>query len=131
MFLIVQRLRKGPLRTSESKNVPLASDNQSSADFAESDSLHFNIFPKYDSLRLLDAHLIFEPLLSSLGVMPQQMVNPNSGNYFIIIMCVSFYFVLKNHSSLYLSFKNLCFPKLSNIMVSLSKMYDDLKQFKF
>ncbi|GAB0095271.1 Protein KIAA1109 [Sergentomyia squamirostris] len=28
-----------------------------------------------DSVRLLDAHLIFEPLLSSLGVMPQQMVN--------------------------------------------------------
>lgn len=61
---------------------------QSSADFAESDSLRFNIFPKYDSLRLLDAHLIFEPLLSSLGVMPQQMVNPNSGNYFILCMCI-------------------------------------------
>ncbi|XP_060850802.1 bridge-like lipid transfer protein family member 1 isoform X1 [Rhopalosiphum padi] len=74
------RLRKGPLRTSESKNVPLTSDNQSSADFAESDSLRFNIFPKYDSLRLLDAHLIFEPLLSSLGVMPQQMVNPNNSS---------------------------------------------------
>uniref|UniRef100_A0A1B0D1P6 Fragile site-associated protein C-terminal domain-containing protein n=1 Tax=Phlebotomus papatasi TaxID=29031 RepID=A0A1B0D1P6_PHLPP len=28
-----------------------------------------------DSVRLLDAHLIFEPLLSCLGVMPQQMVN--------------------------------------------------------
>lgn len=28
----------------------------------------------HDSLRLLDAHLIFQPLLSSLGVMPQQMV---------------------------------------------------------
>lgn len=28
-----------------------------------------------DANRLLDAHLIFEPLLSSLGVMPQQMVN--------------------------------------------------------
>jgi len=81
MFLIIQRLRKGPLRTSESKNIPVTSDNQS-ADFAESDSLRFNIFPKYDSLRLLDAHLIFEPLLSSLGVMPQQMVNPNSGIYF-------------------------------------------------
>lgn len=86
--MIVQRLRKGPLRTSESKNVPLTSDNQSSADFAESDSLRFNIFPKYDSLRLLDAHLIFEPLLSSLGVMPQQMVNPNSGNYLCYILGV-------------------------------------------
>lgn len=30
-----------------------------------------------DSVRLLDAHLIFEPLLSCLGVMPQQMVNNN------------------------------------------------------
>lgn len=28
-----------------------------------------------DSLRLLDAHLIFEPILTCLGVMPQQMVN--------------------------------------------------------
>ncbi|XP_025405724.1 uncharacterized protein KIAA1109 isoform X4 [Sipha flava] len=74
------RLRKGPLRVSDSKNAPNSSVNQSSADIAESDSVRFNIFPKYDSLRLLDAHLIFEPLLSSLGVMPQQMVNPNSGN---------------------------------------------------
>lgn len=72
----------------ESKNVPVNSDIQSSADFGESDSLRFNIFPKYDSLRLLDAHLIFEPLLSSLGVMPQQMVNPNSGNYFIFCMYI-------------------------------------------
>lgn len=30
-----------------------------------------------DSITLLDAHLIFEPLLSCLGVMPQQMVNKN------------------------------------------------------
>lgn len=28
-----------------------------------------------DSIRLLDAHLIFEPILTTLGVMPQQMVN--------------------------------------------------------
>lgn len=28
-----------------------------------------------DSLRLLDAHLIFEPLISSLSVMPQQMLS--------------------------------------------------------
>ncbi|XP_055837347.1 bridge-like lipid transfer protein family member 1 isoform X6 [Episyrphus balteatus] len=28
-----------------------------------------------DSIKLLDAHLIFEPLLTCLGVMPQQMVN--------------------------------------------------------
>lgn len=27
------------------------------------------------SVRLLDAHLIFEPILTCLGVMPQQMVN--------------------------------------------------------
>lgn len=77
----------------ESKNVPVNSDIQSSADFAESDSLRFNIFPKYDSLRLLDAHLIFEPLLSSLGVMPQQMVNPNSGNYFIFCMYIVYMYL--------------------------------------
>lgn len=36
-----------------------------------------------DSLRLLDAHLIFEPILTCLGVMPQQMVNniTNAGKY--------------------------------------------------
>lgn len=28
-----------------------------------------------DSVRLLDAHLIFEPILTCLGVMPQQMIN--------------------------------------------------------
>lgn len=71
------------MRVSDTKHVPVISDNQSSADFAESDSLRLNIVPKYDSLRLLDAHLIFEPLLSSLGVMPQQMVNPNSGSHFV------------------------------------------------
>lgn len=34
-----------------------------------------------DSVRLLDAHLIFEPILTCLGVMPQQMINniSNSG----------------------------------------------------
>ncbi|XP_055381705.1 bridge-like lipid transfer protein family member 1 isoform X2 [Condylostylus longicornis] len=30
---------------------------------------------KQDSIKLLDAHLIFEPLLTCLGVMPQQMLN--------------------------------------------------------
>lgn len=36
-----------------------------------------------DSLRLLDAHLIFEPILTCLGVMPQQMVNniTNAGKW--------------------------------------------------
>lgn len=35
------------------------------------------------SVRLLDAHLIFEPILTCLGVMPQQMVNniANGGIY--------------------------------------------------
>lgn len=33
-----------------------------------------SLYPMKDSLRLLDAHLIFQPLLSSLGVMPHQMV---------------------------------------------------------
>lgn len=31
-----------------------------------------------DSIKLLDAHLIFEPLLTCLGVMPQQMINKYS-----------------------------------------------------
>lgn len=36
-----------------------------------------------DSIKLLDAHLIFEPLLTCLGVMPQQMVNKfqNAGKW--------------------------------------------------
>nr|XP_018906485.1 PREDICTED: uncharacterized protein KIAA1109 isoform X3 [Bemisia tabaci] len=41
----------------------------------------YSLYPMHDSLRLLDAHLIFEPLLSSLGVMPQQMITSSgSGN---------------------------------------------------
>ncbi|XP_063234537.1 bridge-like lipid transfer protein family member 1 isoform X2 [Bacillus rossius redtenbacheri] len=39
----------------------------------------FNLYPMHDSLRLLDAHLIFEPLLSCLGVMPRQMISKLSG----------------------------------------------------
>lgn len=35
----------------------------------------YSLYPMHDNLRLLDAHLIFEPLLSSLGVMPQQMLS--------------------------------------------------------
>lgn len=88
------------MRVSDSKNIPNTSVNQSSADIAESDSIRFNIFPKYDSLRLLDAHLIFEPLLSSLGVMPQQMVNPNSGSYFILCCYIYLYLKIKVHVQL-------------------------------
>ncbi|XP_054257192.1 bridge-like lipid transfer protein family member 1 [Macrosteles quadrilineatus] len=41
----------------------------------------YSLYPMHDNLRLLDAHLIFEPLLSSLGVMPQQMLSSAiSGN---------------------------------------------------
>ena len=40
----------------------------------------YSLYPMHDSLRLLDAHLIFEPLLSCLGVMPQQMVSNLSGS---------------------------------------------------
>ena len=39
----------------------------------------YSLYPMHDSLRLLDAHLIFEPLLSCLGVMPQQMISNFSG----------------------------------------------------
>lgn len=40
-----------------------------------------------ESVRLLDAHLIFEPILTCLGVMPQQMVNNlnNSGMHFLFV----------------------------------------------
>jgi hypothetical protein len=33
----------------------------------------YNLYPMNNSLHLLDAHLIFEPLLSCLGVMPEQI----------------------------------------------------------
>lgn len=38
-----------------------------------------------DSVQLLDAHLIFEPILTCLGVMPQQMINniANTGKIWI------------------------------------------------
>lgn len=32
-----------------------------------------SFYPIHDSVRLLDANLIFQPLLSALGVMPQQL----------------------------------------------------------
>lgn len=44
----------------------------------------YNLYPVHDSLCLLDAHLIFQPLLFSLGVIPQQMVSnvgASSGEY--------------------------------------------------
>lgn len=40
----------------------------------------YNFYPVHDSLCLLDAHLIFEPLLSALGVMPQQMIRNTNGS---------------------------------------------------
>lgn len=40
----------------------------------------YNFYPVHDSLCLLDAHLVFEPLLSSLGVMPQQMISNVGGS---------------------------------------------------
>lgn len=45
----------------------------------------YSLYPMHDSLRLLDAHLIFEPLLSSLGVMPQQMITNTGCMCFISI----------------------------------------------
>ncbi|KAK5638052.1 hypothetical protein RI129_012347 [Pyrocoelia pectoralis] len=38
------------------------------------------LYPMQDSLRLLDAHFIFQPLLSSLGVMSRQLVNTVTGS---------------------------------------------------
>ncbi|XP_034234984.1 transmembrane protein KIAA1109 isoform X3 [Thrips palmi] len=49
-------------------------------DAAASAAAGYSLYPIHDSLRLLDAHLIFEPLLSSLGVVPQQMVNNAGAN---------------------------------------------------
>ncbi|XP_059485480.1 bridge-like lipid transfer protein family member 1 isoform X2 [Neocloeon triangulifer] len=37
----------------------------------------YNLYPMSNSLHLLDAHLIFEPLLSCLGVMPEQISGTN------------------------------------------------------
>lgn len=45
----------------------------------------YSLYPIHDSLRLLDAHLIFEPLLSSLGVVPQQMVNSAGLSFPVLI----------------------------------------------
>lgn len=42
---------------------------------------HYSLlYPMQDSLKLLDAHIIFQPLLSCLGVMPEQMISNVSGN---------------------------------------------------
>ncbi|XP_065331514.1 bridge-like lipid transfer protein family member 1 isoform X1 [Cloeon dipterum] len=37
----------------------------------------YNLYPMSNSLHLLDAHLIFEPLLSCLGLMPEQISGTN------------------------------------------------------
>ncbi|XP_063974640.1 bridge-like lipid transfer protein family member 1 isoform X5 [Diachasmimorpha longicaudata] len=51
--------------------------NTMTTDDTEDSDMHSGayLYPMKDSLRLLDAHLIFEPLLSSLSVMPQQMLS--------------------------------------------------------
>lgn len=57
--------------------------NTMTTDETEDSDVHSGtlLYPMKDSLRLLDAHLIFEPLLSSLSVMPQQMLSAiGSGN---------------------------------------------------
>ncbi|XP_076753670.1 transmembrane protein KIAA1109 homolog tweek isoform X3 [Xylocopa sonorina] len=57
--------------------------NTMTTDDTEDSDVHSGtlLYPMKDSLRLLDAHLIFEPLLSSLSVMPQQMLSAiGSGN---------------------------------------------------
>jgi len=57
----------------------------------------YSLYPMHDSLRLLDAHLIFEPLLSCLGVMPQQMVSNLSGSAGML---------------LFITWRTLCVPVL-------------------
>lgn len=44
-----------------------------------------------DSITLLDAHLIFEPLLTCLGVMPQQMINKFSNTGMCFKKCSQFF----------------------------------------
>ena len=38
-------------------------------------------FPQHPSLMLLDAHVIFQPLLSSMGLMPQQIIGYSLDNW--------------------------------------------------
>ncbi|XP_035723534.1 transmembrane protein KIAA1109-like isoform X4 [Vespa mandarinia] len=67
----------------EQKSMKDSKINTMTTDDTEDSDLHSGAFlyPMKDSLRLLDAHLIFEPLLSSLSVMPQQMLSAiGSGN---------------------------------------------------
>ncbi|KAJ8892452.1 hypothetical protein PR048_005032 [Dryococelus australis] len=64
----------------ESKlNTMTTDDTLEETDYLATSKGGFNLYPMHDSLRLLDAHLIFEPLLSCLGVMPQQMISKLSG----------------------------------------------------
>lgn len=58
----------------ESKINTMQTDS-SGEEILAKDNLHeaISFYPIPDSLRLLDANLIFQPLLSSLGVMPQQL----------------------------------------------------------
>ncbi|PSN42927.1 hypothetical protein C0J52_12032 [Blattella germanica] len=65
----------------------------------------YSLYPMHDSLRLLDAHLIFEPLLSCLGVMPQQMISNLSGSSGKLLF-FSYSFFLK---------KILCCPGPGNV----------------
>nr|CAD7425599.1 unnamed protein product [Timema monikensis] len=71
---------KGSLGVMDSKiNTMTTEDTLEDPNFIFQSSGGYNFYPMHDSLRLLDAHLIFEPLLSCLGVMPQQMIS-NLGN---------------------------------------------------
>lgn len=51
----------------------------------------YSLYPMHDSLRLLDAHLIFEPLLSSLGVMPQQMISTGQITDYFVLKIITYY----------------------------------------
>ncbi|KAK4878280.1 hypothetical protein RN001_010786 [Aquatica leii] len=62
----------------ESKINTLQTD--SSGDDAQGNDGCIALYPMQDSLRLLDAHFIFQPLLSSLGVMSRQLVNTVTGS---------------------------------------------------
>ncbi|XP_046477858.1 bridge-like lipid transfer protein family member 1 isoform X1 [Neodiprion pinetum] len=67
----------------ESKTIKDSKINTMTTEDTEDSDVHSGtyLYPMKDSLRLLDAHLIFEPLLSSLSVMPQQMLSAiGSGN---------------------------------------------------
>ena len=51
--------------------------------------------PQTKQMHLLDAHIIFEPLLSSLGLMPQQIQNLSKVNVAITVLFSFYLYILE------------------------------------